>query len=346
MTELASPWKNTLQFTPGIFFLLALLYVGQKLLIPLSFALLISLILFPATRWLEHKGWPKILAILSSLSILMLLFTGLIILLIQQFSQFLKRLPKMQERFESAVKELSHDAGAFLGFTDLEKQEWINSIISNFTEYLLNWLPQSLYQTTINLVLILLLPFYVILILYYRRMLVEALHRFIKQWSFDELKQILDDSIHTYFNFIKGMALVYLIVGILNSIGLALLGIPNAILFGFIASILTFIPYVGITIGALVPIAISWLLYDSLLYPLGVIAVFTFVQVLEANVIFPIVVGSRLNINALAAIVVIVAGGLLWGASGMVLFLPFVAIFKLVLDRVNKEHPVATLLQP
>ena len=173
-----------------------------------------------------------------------------------------------------------------------------------------------------------------------------ALHKFLKQWSFEDLKTILDESIHTYFNFIKGMALVYLIVGILNSIGLALLGIPNAILFGFVASILTFIPYIGITIGALLPITISWLIYDSILYPLGVILVFVFVQVLEANVIFPIVVGHHLKINALAAIVVIVAGGLIWGASGMVLFLPFVAIFKLVLDRVDKEHPVSTLLQP
>ena len=341
-----SPWKNTLQLTPGIFFLLALLYVGQKLLIPLSFALLISLILFPVTKWLEDHRWPKILAIFSSLSILMLLFTGLIILLIQQFGQFLKRWPRMQSRLESAIAEMSQNAGTLLGFSDLEKQEWINSMISNFTEYLLNWLPQSLYQTTINLVLILLVPFYVILILYYRSTLVKALHRFLKQWTFEDLKLMLDDSIRTYFNFIKGMALVYLIVGILNSVGLALLGIPNAILFGFIASILTFIPYVGITIGALVPITVSWLLYDSLLYPLGVVAVFAFVQILEANVIFPIVLGIRLKINALAAIVVIVIGGLLWGASGMVLFLPFVAILKLVMDRVNKEHPVTTLLEP
>jgi predicted PurR-regulated permease PerM len=343
---LASPWKNALNLTPGIFFLLALTYVGQKLLIPLCFALLISLILYPSTRWLENRGWPKVLSIFCSLSILMLLITGLIILLVQQFGQFLKRWPKMQLKLESSINQLSQNAGTLLGFTDLEKQEWINSLISNFTEYLLSWLPQSLYQTTINLVLILLVPFYVILMLYYRSMLVKALHQFIKQWSFEELKEILDDSIHTYFNFIKGMAVVYLIVGILNSVGLALLGIPNAILFGFIASILTFIPYVGITIGALVPITIAWLLYDSLIYPLGVIAVFAFVQVLEANVIFPIVVGHRLKINALAAIVVIVMGGLMWGASGMVLFLPFVAIFKLVIERVNDQHPMATLLQP
>ena len=135
-TVLESPWKNTLQLTPGVFFLLALLYVGQKLLIPLSFALLISLILFPITRWLEDHGWPRILAIFSSLSILMVLFSGLIILLIQQVGQFLKRWPKMQAKLDSAVGEISYNAGTLLGFTDLEKQEWINSLIGNFTEYL------------------------------------------------------------------------------------------------------------------------------------------------------------------------------------------------------------------
>jgi predicted PurR-regulated permease PerM len=343
---IASPWKNTLNMTPGIFFLLALLYVGQPLLIPLSFAMLISLILFPVTRFLEHRGWPKVLAIFTGMSLIMLLLAGLVILLVQQFSQFLTRWPQMQEKLDKAINQATHNAGIILGFSDLQKQEWINSLIQNFTEYLLNWLPQSLYQATISLVLILLVPFYVILILYYRSLLVASLHKFIKQWSFEELKKILDESIHTYFNFIKGMALVYLIVGILNSIGLALIGIPNAILFGFIASILTFIPYVGITIGALLPITISWIIYDSILYPIGVIIVFVFVQILEANVIFPIVVGHHLKINALAAIVVIVAGGLLWGASGMVLFLPFVAIFKLVIYRVNKDHPMAVLLQP
>ncbi|GJM29022.1 MAG: AI-2E family transporter [Cyclobacteriaceae bacterium] len=297
------------------------------------------------TRWLEEKGWPKILSILASMSLLMVLLSGLVILLVKQFSQFLNRWPRMQVKLETAISDAAHNTGTLLGFSDLEKQEWINSMIQNFTEYLLNWLPQSLYRAGINLVLILLVPFYIILMLYYRRMLVEALHGFIKQWSFEQLKEILDDSIHTYFRFIKGMTLVYLIVGILNSIGLALIGIPNAILFGFIASILTFIPYVGISIGALLPITISWLIYDSLWYPVAVIATFVFIQILEANIIFPIVVGHQLKINALAAILIIVFGGLLWGAAGMVLFLPFVAILKLVIDKVNKEHPFATLLQ-
>ena len=343
---MTTSWFKILKLIPGIFFLLALLYFGQKLFIPLSFALLISLILYPATRWLEGRGWPTILAVLSSMGVLLLALSGLIILLVQQFTQFLSRWPLIQQKLESAVNQLANTAGSFLGFSDIEQQEWINTLITNATEYLLNWLPESLHTAGINFVLLLLVPFYVILILYYRRLLLEFLHRLIKQLSFVELNKMLNDSIHTYYNFIKGMTLIYLIVGVLNSIGLALLGIPNAVLFGFVASILTFIPYVGITVGALLPTAISWLIYDSLWYPLGVLIVFVFVQILEANVIFPLVLGHHLKINALAAIVVIVMGGLLWGAAGMILFLPFVAIFKLVIEHIDKNHPIAILLRP
>ncbi|MEQ9660705.1 AI-2E family transporter, partial [Fulvivirga sp.] len=148
----------------------------------------------------------------------------------------------------------------------------------------------------------------------------------------------------TYYNFIKGMGVVYLVVGILNSVGLFILGVPNPIFFGFVASILTFIPYVGITIGAILPMAVSWIKYDSVFYPIGVLIVFVVVQILEANIIFPLAVSQKLKINALITLVVIVAGGIVWGAMGMILFLPFVAILKLIADQIEEMKPIAVLL--
>jgi predicted PurR-regulated permease PerM len=140
------------------------------------------------------------------------------------------------------------------------------------------------------------------------------------------------------------MALVYLIVGILNSVGLYLLSIPHAFLFGFIASILTFIPYIGIIVASLLPISIAWLTFNSIWYPIGVIAIFAFVQYLEANLIFPLVVSNRLKINALVTILAIVAGGLVWGVSGMILFIPFLGILKLVADRTPSLKTLSILL--
>ena len=140
------------------------------------------------------------------------------------------------------------------------------------------------------------------------------------------------------------MALVYLIVGLLNSIGLAIIGIPHPFMFGFIASILTFIPYVGIMISSLLPIAVSWITFDSIWYPVGVIVVFAIVQILEAYVIFPFAVGNRLKINTLVIIIMITAGGILWGAAGMILFIPFISIIKLIADRNPSLKSLSLLL--
>jgi len=140
------------------------------------------------------------------------------------------------------------------------------------------------------------------------------------------------------------MLLVYLIVGILNSIGLAIIGIPHPFLFGFIASILTFIPYVGIMISSLLPITIAWITFNSVWHPLGVILVFGIVQILEAYIIFPFAVGSRLKINTLVIIVMVIAGGILWGAAGMILFIPFISIVKLIADRTESLKILSLLL--
>lgn len=172
----------------------------------------------------------------------------------------------------------------------------------------------------------------------------EVLYRIFPQEGRDRIREIVKLSIQSYYSFIKGMALVYLIVGILNSLGLWLLGIPHPFLFGFIASILTFIPYVGILVASLLPVSFAWITYSSIWYPLGVIGVFAIVQYLEANLIFPLAVSSKLKLNALVTILAIVAGGLLWGVSGMILFIPFLGILKLIADRSPDLKTLAIIL--
>jgi predicted PurR-regulated permease PerM len=84
---------------------------------------------------------------------------------------------------------------------------------------------------------------------------------------------------------------------------------------------LTFIPYVGIIISSLLPIAVSWITYNSIWYPLAVITVFSIVHTLKAYIILPFAVGRRLKINPLVIIIVVIIGGIIWGAAGMILFI-------------------------
>ena len=326
-------------------FLIIILYFGKSLFIPLSFALLISFILYPICIWLERHRLSKVASIFVCLFLFTLFLFAILWLLLFQFGEFLKEWPVLSVKVNNLIADIDHWIANSYFNTFLDPEI---GFVDTFLQYLLNFLlpilPQSLYRSSVSLVLLILVPVLSALILYYREILTEFLYQIFPPSASEKIRTILPNVIVTYYNFVKGMALVYLIVGILNSIGLAIIGIPNPIFFGFIASILTFIPYVGISIGAILPMSVSWLLYDSIYYPLGVVLVFGIVQILEAYVIFPLAVSYKLNVNALITLIVIIAGGIIWGAMGMILFLPFVAILKLVADQVEELKPIAILL--
>lgn len=335
---------NFLQLLQITVLSILLLYFGQSLFIPLSFALLVSFMLYPICHWLEGRGVSRTLAIGISLSGFFILLAAVVGLLVYQFTLFTREWPALSAKITYHLDQLGAGIDDLFQITTAERQSWIKSFTNDIFQNTLSSLPKAIYDTSISTVLLLLVPFYTALILYYRNLLITFLYKLFPASRHADIKVLLPETVHTYFNFIKGMSLVYLIVGVLNSIGLALLGIPNPIFFGFIASILTFIPYVGITVGALLPMSVAWLTYDSIWYPMGVVGIFVFVQILEANVIFPLAVSYKLKLNALVAITVIIAGGILWGAAGLILFLPFVAIFKLIADRIDDLEPIATLL--
>ena len=344
-TDLSLAKPSLLTFLQYFLIIVLILYFGQSLLIPVSFGLLISFVLYPICRWLEQHKFSRVMAILTSLVLFLILTLLLVALMVRQFSLFTRQWPDLYDKVILLLNDAFKNVGDFFNVAPEERRNWLQNLLTDASQKILQILPRTVYNTSISTVLFLLVPFYTALILYYRKLLMTFLFQIFPGAKRQEaILSILQESIIAYYNFIKGMALVYLIVGILNSIGLAILGIPNAIFFGFIASILTFIPYIGITLGALLPMSIAWLTYDSIWYPLGIVGIFVVVQVLEANIIFPLAVSFKLRINALATITVIMLGAIIWGASGMILFMPFTAIFKLIADRVEVLKPISILL--
>jgi len=209
---------------------------------------------------------------------------------------------------------------------------------------LLSLLRDLISTSAFSAVLLVLIPIYSILILVYRDQWMKVLYRLFPSEEKSTIRNLISLTVNAYYRFIGGMAIVYLLVGILNSIGLLVLGVPHAILFGFIASVLTFIPYVGIMVGAILPIALAWITYDSIWYPLGVVLMFAFVQYLEANVIFPFAVSQRLNVNTLVMLLAIFTGGVLWGVAGMILFVPLLGVVKLIADHNPKLLSISIIL--
>ena len=332
--------STLIKYLQIIVFVSAILYFGKILFIPLFFGLLIAIVMYPICRWFEIHGWNKSLAIACCLIIVTIAFAAVFALLVWQLHVFSKDLPDILNRFESVMQKIQKWAIENTGIKiDLQK-DWNE----NFTGTI-GGILKSTVQTTINTLFILfLIPVYTALFMYHRKVFVQYLKLITPAKYQPGLNTILQKIITTYFNYIKGIIFVYLIVGILNSIGLFALGVKNALLFGILCAIMTIIPYIGIFISALLPISVVWMETDNIWYPVGVIAVFSFVQYLEANVIFPKVVGTQLHVSTLAMLVAVIAGGIIWGVAGMLLFIPFVAILKIISDHIEEWRPINLLL--
>lgn len=283
-------------------------------------------------------------AILFSMSILMMIVSGIVFLLIQQFISFLNEWTIIKEKLVATIEDSSIYLFNTFHINREQQNQLLKELVNQSGGNIISIIRQMISVYSLSLVLVILVPIYSVLILYYRTRLVKALYMVFPIESRVGIKKILSQTITAYYNFIKGMGIVYFVVGTLNSLGLLLIGVPHAILFGYIAAILTFIPYVGIIVGSLLPITMAWITYSSIWYPLGVVALFSFVQYLEANLIFPLAVSNRLKINALVTLVAIILGGVVWGVAGMILFVPFLAIAKLITDNSPKLKTWSTLL--
>ena len=323
-----------------IFFSVLILYWGKSLFVPILFGLLIAIIMYPIAVWLEAHKFSKTLAIAVCLAVVGILFFALVRILFWQIEIFSKDAIAIIKSLEYAMNDLQDWLFNKLNISYQLQNNWSEKFISNIGAFF-----QSTVEATVNtLFLLFLTPVYTALFMYHRKVFVQFLQSITPANFQNELNIILKEVIHTYFNYIKGMILVYLIVGTLNSIGLLILGVKHAILFGMLCAIMTIIPYIGIFISALLPISVVWLETGSVWYPIGVVGIFSFVQYLEANLIFPKVVGFQLKVSTMAMLVAIILGGMVWGVAGMVLFIPMVAILKIISTHIVSWKPFNLLL--
>ncbi|HAT81771.1 MAG TPA: AI-2E family transporter [Flavobacterium sp.] len=333
-----------LEILQYLILILILLYFGKMLFIPLSFAALISFILYPVCKWLEKKGVNPNVAIFISIFGIVLLLSAIAYLFFLQILAFSNEWQFFKLKLLETAMQMSNYISERFNLSSENQIIFLKNLINNSGTQALSLIQNMLYSLSESIFYLMIIPVYSILILYYRQLLVNVLYHIFPLEKKESIREILVETIHSYYNFIKGMMLVYLIVGLLNSIGLAIIGVPHPFLFGFIAAILTIIPYFGILISSLLPIAVSWVTFNSIWYPIGVIFVFGIVQLLEAYIIFPFAVGNRLKINTLIIILVIFIGGILWGAAGMILFIPFVSITKLIAERTKSLKILEILL--
>lgn len=342
-----TPFYKRLTFNLlSIGLLLVLLYVGQSIIIPILFAILLSSILLPMNKFLERKGLPKAAAILLSLFISLVIIGVVIYFLVHQIANFVDDLPTINERLDKLFGMMQKWVSENLSIGVRKQNQYITETGLKMKTSITTIVGATFLSLTQVLSYLVLLPIYSFLILYYRNLIKKFLIEAFTDSSEDEVREILNESQSVSQSYIAGLMIEMAIVFSLNAIGFLIIGIKYAVFLALVAALLNLIPYIGMVVANVFCMLITMICCEVMNTSdvFWVFVVLAVVQFVDNNFLMPMIVGSKVRINALVTIVGVLVGGAVCGVPGMFLAIPGLAIMKVVFDRADGLRPYGMLL--
>lgn len=320
-----------------------ILYIGQGIAIPLVFATILAILLNPLVILLVKKKVNRVVAIFLAILVAFITIGALLYFISSQASLFSESYPLLKKKIGVLMQDGVKWSSKTFNTSPRKINAWIGKMESEGLNKSAVVIGQTLDTLSGVLVLIFLLPVYIFMLLFYKPLLLGFIGRLFADNSHATVMEILEETKSLVQNYLIGLLLEALIVATLNAVALLILGIPYAILLGVIGALLNMIPYIGGIIAIALPMVMA-LAFKPPIYLLFILAAYVIVQFIDNNFIVPKIVASKVKINALASIVVVLIGGALWGVPGMFLSLPLTAIAKVIFDRVEGLKPWGYLL--
>jgi len=328
-----------------VFALFAILILARPILIPLGFAMIMSFILLPLSRKYESWGMKKIFAAFLSILTVVLILGGGIYLFSTQIIELSKELSDFQDRIVRAFADITVYLNKNVNIIpNLEKDELSDKIKDWLNKSTGSLVSKTFTTTATFLAGLIATIIFTFLFLIYRHGLIKAFLAFSPIDKRERVMKMFRSIQQVGQKYLSGMLLLIIIIGLANSFGLWIIGIDNPFLFGFLGAVLSIIPYVGTALGAIIPIMYAFVSFDSLWPVIAVAILFWAIQMISDNFLSPKIVGGSLNINALVAILSLIIGGLVWGVAGMILFLPFAAMLRVICEEYDELKPIALLI--
>jgi predicted PurR-regulated permease PerM len=325
------------------FLIFTALYFAQSFLIPFALAIILAMLMLPICRKLEQWGFNRSLAIIVCILLILLFIAGMFALLAGQFAGLQEDLPKIKSTVQSQLDKFQQWVQQQLKIPPQQQETMLKENLSSGTGGAGAIAGQILSGTIGGLTNLVLILAYFFFFLFYR----EKYETFFLKIRGDndkpEVKEVLHRIQKVAINYIGGRFLAILILAVLNSVGLLIVGAKNAVLLGVITALFTFVPYVGTMVGGAFA-AGTVLITQSASAAFTMIGILVLIQLLDEYLIEPYIVGGNVQLSPLAVIVALVIGGLLWGVSGMILFIPFLGIAKIIFDHVPSLHPYSYLI--
>jgi predicted PurR-regulated permease PerM len=344
-TELQFPFYAKLAFVLlSIGLILLFVYVAHDILVPILLALLFAILLRPVVCFFSLRlRFPHVIAVMISVILFILVIGGIIFFVSWKVGDIANDWDSIKANLDTHYHNIQRWVKQRFNISYVEQQRYIQqagknnlpgtdaigSTMSSFTDVLMN---------------VVLIPLYTFLFLLYRNLFLQFLSKLFKPEHQHKLKDVLFNIKSAIQSYLVGLLIEVCIVATLTSIGLTIVGVKYAILLGVITGVLNMVPYIGILIAGGLSIVATLTTSADLSVIFGVIIVNSAVQLLDNNLLVPMIVSSKVKINAFVSIVAIIIGGVLAGISGMFLAIPLVAILKVIFDRIETLEPWGFLM--
>lgn len=328
----------------GLYFLINILYNLKSIIVPLIFAMIIAIVIKPIVDFFVRHKINRVVAIFVAIFVVFLLIAAIFLLLFSQLSKFSDSWPNLVERSTDIFTQMITWVSSYFDVNPENIHKWILKTESDLLKTSNALIGATLLSVGSMLMVIILIPVYVFLFLYYKPLLLEFIYRLFGPKHKSKLSEIAIQTESVVQHYLIGLLIEAVIVATLNSIGLLVLGIEFAIMLGIIGAMLNVIPFIGGIVAVALPMLVALATKSSPIYALYVMAVYYFIQIIDNHYIVPMIVASKVKINALISIVIIIAGNALWGISGMFLSLPLLAIIKIIFDHIEPLKPWGFLL--
>jgi predicted PurR-regulated permease PerM/GAF domain-containing protein len=355
-------------------FVVAALYFGRSVFVPIALAALITFLLSRLVSRLER--WiGRIAAVLVTVIAMFTIFAGASWVIGRQVIDLADKLPDYQANIVAKIRSLKLPAGGPLARfsssvhvlqselaapgpappTDRARGDSSTrtpppvagpipvKIIEGRSA-----IPQLMQETlsailsplgTAALVLLL-----VIFMLLKREDLRGRLIRLVGQGRISTTTRAMEDAGRRVSRYLSTQFLVNTCYGLCVAFGLQFIGVPNAALWGVLSGVLRFIPYVGPWAGAFLPVLLSFAISSTWFTPLMTIALFIVLEAIASNVVEPWVYGANTGVSPIALIISAVFWTWLWGPVGLVLSTPLTVCLAVMGRHVPRLEFLGTLL--
>jgi predicted PurR-regulated permease PerM len=320
--------------------IITVMVIGKSFLVPFTWSLLIALSSLKLIEWFEHKTkMPLGLIIFFYLIFILVVLFGMGYFFYIELHKIFADLPALLQKISDRLHELSVSGGNMgIPIPDHLDKTLITKWVNEHNDFIYNFI--SAFGLNIwNIILIL---FYLFFLLYYKDLVPQFFTAHVKdKRRLVIVRARIQKSLTLTRSYIYGIMLLTLISAAMFYVILLIFGLKYALFFGVFLGLLNLIPFVGNPIGLAVIFIFSIITMDNMFIPVVIIAALFAVNFVQDNIIRPMIIGDKLEMNAFSVFVAIIIGGMIWGVSGMILFIPLIGIWKIFLEGDENQRNYA-----